>query len=137
MKILYDTNIILDIFLFRTPFVYNSIKLVSAVENSIVHGYLCATTITTIQYLISKELGKSKSNKEIKKLFAIFDIAIVNKIVLERAIVSGITDIEDAVINESAISSGVEGIVTRNIKDYKKSKLSIYEPHELVAALDL
>jgi len=137
MKILYDTNIILDILLFRTPFVYNSIKLVSAVENSIVYGYLCATTITTIQYLISKELGKSKSNKEIKKLLTIFDIAIVNKIVLERAIVSGITDFEDAVINESAISSGVDGIVTRNIKDYKKSKLSIYEPHELVAALEL
>lgn len=73
----------------------------------------------------------------LKKILSIFSIAPVNKIVLERAIDSSISDCEDAVTNESAIISGLEGIVTRYTRDFKKSKLSIYDPAELTAILKL
>ena len=137
MKILFDINIILDLLLPRKPYLYNAVKLVSAVENSVIDGYLCATSVTTIQYLVQKTLGRSESRRMDKKLLSIFTISQVNKITLERALDSNLGDFEDAVMNESAISSGLDGIVTRNLKDFKKSKLSIYGPDELTAILNL
>lgn len=57
MKILFDTNIILDVFLARQPFLENSTKLFAHVEQGKLEGVLGATTITTLYYLISKQLG--------------------------------------------------------------------------------
>jgi len=54
VKVLFDTNIILDVLLNREPFVELSASLVSLVEAGEIKGYLCATTLTTIDYLISK-----------------------------------------------------------------------------------
>ena len=51
MKIVFDTNIILDVLLIREPFAQMSINLFDAVVSKEVDGYLCATTLTTIDYL--------------------------------------------------------------------------------------
>ena len=56
MKIVFDTNIVLDVLLEREPFASLSINLFNAVEQQVIQGYLCATTITTIDYLLSKSL---------------------------------------------------------------------------------
>lgn len=50
---MFDTNIILDVLLNRTPYADTAIDLFSAAEDKIIQGYLCATTITTIDYLIT------------------------------------------------------------------------------------
>lgn len=137
MKILFDTNIILDLLLARKPLYIDALKLISAAETSVISVYLCIPTLTTIQYLIMKTLSKSESKKHIKKILSIFNITPINKIVLERAIDSTISDFDYAVINESAIISGLDDIVARNTKDFRKSKLSIYGPAELSAILKL
>ena len=94
-------------------------------------GFLGATTVTTIYYLASKVAGKKKADQEISKLLSIFQVAPVNKSVLDEAIKSGFSDFEDAVLHEAAKQAGVHGIVTRNPKDFKKATLSIYSPEEL------
>jgi predicted nucleic acid-binding protein len=86
VKILFDTNIILDILLDRKPFSDLAVKLVSKVEKKEIKGFLGATTITTIYYLASKVAGKKKADREISKLLSIFQIAPVNNSVLEEAI---------------------------------------------------
>jgi predicted nucleic acid-binding protein len=47
MKILFDTNIVLDVLLNRAPHATAAIQIFSAVENKIIEGVLCATTITS------------------------------------------------------------------------------------------
>ncbi len=131
MKILFDTNIILDVLLNRAPFVDLSANLVSSVENKVIEGYLCATTITTLDYLISKAVNRETARIEIQKLLALFQIADVNSAVLSMAINSSFTDFEDAVQYFSGKCSQVDGLVTRNTKDYKKATLPIYTPDEL------
>ena len=54
MKIVFDTNIILDVLLIREPFAQMSINLFDAVVSKEIDGYLCATTLTTIDYLVAK-----------------------------------------------------------------------------------
>lgn len=131
MKILFDTNIVLDILLDREPFSDLAAKLISRVEKKEIKGFLGATTVTTIYYLASKVAGKKKANQEISKLLSIFQIAPVNKPVLAEAIKLKFIDFEDAVLHEAAKQIGVQGIVTRNSNDFKKATLSIYSPEEL------
>jgi predicted nucleic acid-binding protein len=131
VKILFDTNIILDILLDREPFSDLAVKLVSKVEKKKIKGFLGATAITTIYYLAVKTAGKKKADWEITKLLSIFQIAPVNKSVLNEAIKAKFKDFEDAVLHEAAKQVEVQGIVTRNTKDFKKATLSIYSPEEL------
>jgi len=131
LKILFDTNIILDVLLNRAPFVDLSANLVSSVENRTIEGYLCATTITTLDYLISKARNREIARVEIQKILTLFQIAEVNSTVLSLAINSKFTDFEDAVQYYSGQYSGVNGLVTRNTKDYKYAVSPVYTPDEL------
>ncbi len=131
MIILFDTNIILDVLLNRKEFVELSAKLVGMTENNHIDGYLCATTITTLGYLISKAMNKNKAKIEIKKLLTIFRIAEVNSKVIELAVNSKFGNFEDAVQYYSGKCCDMDGLVTRNTKDYKSASLPIYTPEEL------
>lgn len=73
---------------------------------------------------------------EIRKLLSIFEIAPVNRPVLEGALEIGFKDFEDGVIHEAARLMDAEALITRNQKDFKKAGLAIYSPEELVRALD-
>lgn len=131
MKIALDTNIILDVLLNREPFVELSANIISSVEKKKIEGYLCATTITTLDYLISKETNRNRARTEIRKLLNLFKISAVNSKVLEMSLHSEFKDFEDAVQYYSGEYCGVKGLVTRNTKDYKPAKLPIYTPEEL------
>ena len=135
MKILFDTNVILDVLLDREPFSDIATKLVSKVEKNEIIGYLGATTVTTIYYLAAKVAGKKKADLEISKLLSIFQIAPVNKSVLTEAIKTKFKDFEDAVLHEAAKQVEIQGIVTRDPKDFKNATLSIYSPEELYKML--
>ncbi len=131
MRILFDINIILDVLLNRKEFVEISANLVGMVENNNLDGYLCATTITTLDYLISKAINRKQAKIEIQKLLTLFKIADVNSIVLKLSINSEFDDFEDAVQYYSGEYCEVDGLVTRNTKDYKNTDLPIYTPDEL------
>lgn len=137
MKIIFDTNIVLDALLKRTPFYSPAVELLTYVENGILSGYLCATTVTTIHYLCQKVAGKQLVYKQIKSLLALFEVAPVTRLVLENALSSKIKDFEDAVIAESAKHLGIHTLVTRNGMDFKESGLTVYSPHELLHTLNL
>lgn len=132
MKIMFDTNIILDLLLVRTPFVNQARSLFSALETGQLQGVISATTLTTIFYLASKVLGPAGARKTVSHLLQLFEIAAVNRSVLDQALNSGFPDFEDAVLYHSGVQAGVHGIVTRDIKDYKKATLPIYTPSELL-----
>ena len=76
MKIVFDTNIVLDILLEREPFVSFSINLFNAVEQQIIQGYLCATTITTIDYLLTKSIGNQSAKVSINQLLNLSPLSI-------------------------------------------------------------
>lgn len=137
MKLLLDTNIVLDLLMDRMPFADAAAELFSKVEDGSATGYLCGTTITTVYYLAAKVVGTPKAQEEIKKLLSLFEVAPVNRHVLQSALAAGFADFEDAVIHEAARHVGAEAIVTRNQKDFKKSKIPVYSAEEMVKVLSL
>ena len=137
MNILFDINVILDSLLDRKPYNKESTLLINAVEESIINGFLSADSITTLYYLLQKAKDKQYAKKTIKLLLELFEIAPINRSVIQEAILINFTDFEDAVVYQSAFFNNCDGIVTGNVKDFKKSKISIYNPKELLNAIKL
>lgn len=123
-----DTNVVLDVLLDRKPFSGDAEKLFACVERGELDAFLCATTITTIHYLASKALGFDQARILVKKLLSLFDIAPVNRSVLESAEDLGFTDFEDAVLHEAARNAGVQSIVTRDPKGFAQASLAVHLP---------
>ena len=131
MKIVFDTNIILDVLLIRDPFVQMSSNLFDAVVSKEIDGYLCATTFTTIDYLVAKYHDKQTARTLVGQLLELFLVAEVNEAVLAKAVHSDFSDFEDAVLYQASCYTGVDSIVTRNTKDFRAAVLPVYSPDEL------
>ena len=136
MKVIIDTNVVLDVLLGREPFVNPAVDVFCLVEESRVDAFICATTVTTIDYLLAKSLSASKARSALRRLISLFEIAIVNRPVIERALVSKIHDFEDAVLDESGKMAGVDFVITRNTKDFTGSTLKVCDPIEFLAIFD-
>ncbi|HTM63178.1 MAG TPA: PIN domain-containing protein [Gammaproteobacteria bacterium] len=137
MKILFDTNIILDLLLDRAPFAEHAQLLFEKIESGVVEGYLPATTITTLDYLLMKALTAKDAAHIIKKIMKLFEIAPINRLILEDALDSGFQDFEDAVLHASAVHCGAQAIVTRDESGFSKTRLAIYSPEALLNVLSL
>jgi hypothetical protein len=91
--------------------------------------------VTTVFYLATKVIGAHAAHQQVEKLLELFEVAPVNRIVLETALAAGFIDFEDAVLYESAKHAGATCIVTRNTKDFKLAKIPVFLPGEFEAVL--
>lgn len=137
MKVLFDTNVLLDVFLQREPFFDASAQSVGLAEQGKIEGWICGTTVTTVFYLLSKELSEEKARIYVQKILKIFNVSTVSRVVLEDALDGEFKDYEDGVLYQSAIHANLEAIITRNQKDFTKSELPVYSPNEFLDALDI
>jgi predicted nucleic acid-binding protein len=135
MRVLFDTNIVLDVLEERAPYHTDAAALFSAVDRGWLTGLLCATTITTIHYIARQTLGAARTRAHLRKILGMFVIAPVSHAIIVDALELDFPDFEDAVLHEAAASADATGIVTRNAKDFLRSRLRIYAPAELVATL--
>ncbi len=136
MKVLVDTNVVLDVLLDRQPFAKSAARIFAFVEESKIEGFLCATTVTTVDYLLGQALAPAKARQALRQLLHLFEIAPVNRPVLEQALQSRISDFEDAVLEQSARLVGADAIATRNVRDFEKSSVIVFNPVDLIAATD-
>jgi len=132
LRVLFDTNVVLDLLLDREPFSPDAARCLSMVESGEIEGWLCASTVTTLHYLIRKSAGAKNAFESISTLMYLFKIAPVNKAVLESALSLPFKDFEDAVLHEAARCSNVDVIVTRNTADFKNSSIRVELPGNLL-----
>jgi predicted nucleic acid-binding protein len=138
MRVLFDTNVILDVLLDRAPFSEPASELLSKVETGEITGLICATTVTTIYYLVNKSLNREKANECIDNLLALFEVAAVNRTVIETARnLKQFKDFEDAVVYSSALHSNCDCVVTRNLSDFPSGQIPVFSPVELLKLLEL
>ena len=121
MKIIFDTCVILDYLLDREEYSSNAEKLIIKAAQNRLQGLITVKSLMDIHY-ISTLLDS----------FALVDSTGENAV---RALSSDVNDYEDALMIETAVSYEVDGIVTRNLKDYRKSSIRIYSPEDLLAVL--
>lgn len=135
MRLLLDTNVVLDVLLERADFAAAASQLFALAEAHLVQGLVCATTVTTVDYLVSKAHGRRAANGALRDLLDLFDVAPVDRTILRRALEGPLTDFEDAVLYEAALAQGADAIVTRNVRDFRKADLPVWLPAEAVARM--
>ena len=133
MKLALDTNVVLDVLLARAEFVEAAQAVMYEIESGKSQGVICATTLTTVHYLCTKAAGARAARRNIDLLLRLFEIAPVNRNVLELAIASKQRDFEDAVLAHSVTLANASVLITRNPKDFVTAPLRIATPTEWLA----
>lgn len=133
MKILVDTNIIIDTLTGREPFRELAEQIFILAANQIEDMYITASSATDIYYLVRKHLHNTEQSKNtMSKLYQLFGILDVTANDCQDALLLDMKDYEDAVISCCAKRNQMDYIVTRNIKDYEHSKVKVLLPEELL-----
>jgi predicted nucleic acid-binding protein len=135
VRVLLDTNVVLEVLLDREPHAAASSALLGAVESKLVDGLVGATTVTTIYYLAARAVGPRRARKHVEALLSLCEVAPVDSAVLHGALGLGFPDFEDAVLHEAARHARAGGIVTRDQDGFRKAELPIYSPGEMLAVL--
>ena len=127
-RVLVDTNVLLDVLLDRQPHVAASAEVWAAIETGLSKGFLAAHAVTTIHYLVRKELGMAGARRTISAVLRVFDIAAVDGAVLQQALQLSLSDFEDSVTVASAQIAGCDFIVTRDPKGFRGSPIRPLTP---------
>ena len=135
MVLLVDTNIILDVLLSRPEFVKDSSMIWKLCETEQAKGSLSTLTYANMMYVMRKQLTPDQIEDVFRKLNLIFEFADFSPAVLERAVAMKWKDFEDAVQSATAESVHADYIVTRNLKDFMKSKVIAFTPAEFLARI--
>ena len=133
MKVLVDTNVVLDVLLKRSPFYQDSFKIFQLVDQERIYGCLSASSITDIFYLLSKDRHNSEEVYQIMyDLTALFSVIPVSEKTISDALALRWKDFEDAVQYMTARENDVNQIITRNKADYEICDIPCVSPSEFI-----
>lgn len=135
-RIFVDTDVIIDFFTKREPFAIESMKLMEYSNRKELELTISSLCLSNVYYLISRIENKTKAREKIKGVLKLVETLSVHKSTIEKAAYSDFKDFEDAIQNFCAEENGIKSIITRNVKDYSKSSLSIQTPKEFMTEFE-
>jgi predicted nucleic acid-binding protein len=136
IKVLLDTDVILDFFFDREPYSKDAATILSLCESRTIEVYLTPVIICNVYYLLRKVATHTVIMTKLRLLMTIVGVLEVKKETILQALNSPFKDFEDALQNYAAESNQtINVIVTRNVKDYKKSALCVQTPHEFLKSI--
>jgi predicted nucleic acid-binding protein len=134
-RVLFDTNVVLDVLLDRQPYAEASAAAWAAVETGVTEGMLAAHAVTTLHYLIRKERGAIKAKRILSGILRVFGVAAVDSAVIQEALQLPFADFEDAVTAAAARLAGCACIVTRDPKGFRGSPVRSLTPEAVIPLL--
>ena len=133
MRVMVDTNIVLDVLLKREGFFEQSRAVLSLCEERKIQGFVSASAVTDIFYLTRKALGSLEDTyKVISSLLNILKVLTVTNQDVILAFQQKARDFEDCLLATCAKSNKCDGIVTRNKRDFITFGVTLYTPEELL-----
>lgn len=124
-KIFVDTNIVLDLLQKRESFYIEAQELFTLADKKEVTLYVSALTIANIHYLLAKHYGSIGARKIIAKFKVLVEVLAIDNKIIELALISDFSDFEDGIQYYTALENSMEGILTRNKKDFKNATLPV------------
>lgn len=131
MRFLIDTNVVLDLLQEREPFVENAARLFERIDAGEIEGFITATTITNIYYIVRKVAGKVVAQDVIAQILSDLNICAVDLNVLEQALALSFEDFEDAVQYACAVEHNLDAIVTRDGSGFVNAEIPVVLPENL------
>lgn len=131
MRVLIDTNVVLDFLLEREPFVESAAKLFQQIDHGQIEGFITATTITNIYYILRKAAGSTIAIDAVSQILTDLNICMVDRQILKQAVDLNFQDFEDAVQYSCAVASQVDAIITRDTSGFVAAEIPVISPDEL------
>jgi predicted nucleic acid-binding protein len=136
VRVLIDTNIVLDFLLQREPFFQDAELLFQAIDAGQLIGYVTATTLTDIFYISRKHTRSiDRARQAVSETLTAMVICPIDRTVLESAFNSGLVDFEDAVQIFGAVAQGLDAILTRDNKGFLSSPIPVLSVQDLLQQL--
>ncbi|MBE5763372.1 MAG: PIN domain-containing protein [Clostridiales bacterium] len=137
MNVLLDTCVIIDAMQNREPFANDAMELLECAAVNKINGYITAKSVTDVYYIIHRHFHDNEKTREIvQKLINLLIVLDTCAADCKLALLSEVSDYEDAVMIETAKREGMDCIVTRNVKDYSKASIKVMQPSELLKEID-
>ena len=134
MKYLIDTNVILDVLLKREPFYKSCASVLTLARRKEIELSVSASAITDIYYIANQALrDRAEVKSLIVKLIKVVSVAGISEDEIQKALALPWKDFEDSVQYSVALLQKMDGIVTRNPKDYKEAEMKVWDPEEIVS----
>lgn len=135
MRVLIDTNVLLDVLCNRPDFLQDSSNVFKLCEIGKIEGYISALSIPNIVYILRKEMDFKQASEIIRKLSLIFSIEDLKGDDMLKALVEPFNDFEDALQVIAAKRCKATYIITRNTKDFVNSPILAVEPRKYLERL--
>ena len=136
MKLLIDTNVVLDVLLKREPFFHAAADVLNLTQREDVREYVSASAITDIYYIAKRQMKDHAAVKDLlKRLLMVVSVAAVSEQEIQNALSLSWADFEDAVQYSVALLNEMDGVVTRNPTDYQDSSIQVWRPEHVLEML--
>lgn len=136
MKVLIDTNVIIDALTSREPWNKSAETIFIMAANHMMDMYITASSATDIYYLVRKHLHSADSAKQVMgRLYSLVGILSVSGAECVDALASPVNDYEDAVVERVSAKADMDYIITRNIKDYQNGMVKAILSDDFVSLM--
>jgi predicted nucleic acid-binding protein len=132
MRVLLDSNVILDVLLAREPWVAEASDVWRGCLSGAIQGYITATSVTDIYYLSRRQVGHARAIAAIAECLSAFQVLAVAGRDLELAIERSGTDFEDDLQAVVAERAGLDAIVTRDANGFSATPVPVWTPRALL-----
>lgn len=134
MKVLFDSNVIIDGLTRREGSELGALPCLEMVATLEIEGHLCAKQLTDIHYVLMKYIqGENERLQIIGKLMNLFHIIPLTKNNLNYGLLSETGDFEDAVLVSSALYSHMDCIITNDKKHFLNAPLPCFTPSDFLS----
>jgi predicted nucleic acid-binding protein len=135
MRILLDTDVVLDFLLARQPFELDARAIWIACAQEHATGYISPITPVNVFYIARKSKGAAGARQLVADMLRILKVCSLDQAMIQAAQALPTTDFEHAVQAAAAAAAGLDALVTRNTRDYSAAPLTILTPAEVLARL--
>ena len=133
MRVLIDTNVILDVLFARMPFLPDSITVLHMCEDGFAEGMVTTKTLADIYYFLRKQLhDEGKAREAIRTILQMVTVCDVTDANIREALATKNNDFEDAIAASCARHANCQLVITRNKRHFEGMGIKCRTPEEFV-----
>lgn len=136
-KVFVDTDVVLDLLAERIPFFHFSAVLFTFAEMKKLELYTSPLILANTFYILRKQLGNDEAKSALRKLRILLHVVDSSESIIDKALNSDFSDFEDAIQYYTALEHGISVILTRNLREYKKTSVIVQTPEAFLVTNQL
>jgi predicted nucleic acid-binding protein len=135
-KVFVDSDIVLDLLSGRQPHHDYAAELFSLADEASLKLFVSSLSFANVNYILSRQYSGDKARKMLLKFKTLVSVLSVNDKIIELALASDFKDFEDAIQYHTAIENGLNTLLTRNLKDFRKADISVLTSEQYLRSFE-